>query len=199
MKFSASLAAELAVLSAALDEPRSDVGQGLRQLADAVAVAVPSYLGLTAVVTRHDPVFTVTLFDDDVTASDIGTSIVLAWPDPGDGHDVAAVAIILYARSPGAFVDLAADASWLTGRPLTDFPLDAHLAAAANPDTATSLEAASVTNQAVGVLIGRGSTARQAHWELDTQAAHSGTDRLAVARLILARLTPRGDNGFHIR
>jgi len=37
---------------------------------------------------------------------------------------VAAVALILYARSPGAFVDLAADVARLTGRPLTDFPLD---------------------------------------------------------------------------
>ena len=198
MKFSASMAAELAVLNASLDEPGSDVGQGLHQLAEAVVAAVPSYLGLTAVVTHHDPVFTVTLFDDGVTASDIGTSIVLARPDPGDGHDVPAVAIILYARTSGAFVDLAADVSWLTRRPLTDFPLDTHLAATAHPDTATSLEAASVTNQAVGVLIGRGSTPRQAHSELDTQAAHSGTDRVAVARLILARLTPLGDDRFHI-
>jgi len=197
VKFTTTLAAELAALDAALDEPGSDIGKGLRRLAAASAAAVPSYLGLSVVVTRHDPVFTLTLLDDDGVAGDIGTSILLTWPNPADSHDVAAVAFILYARSPGAFVDLAADVSWLTGGPPTDFVLDAHLGVPAEPDTATPIAAASVINQAVGALIGRGYTAEHAHWELDAQAARSGTERVAAAQLILDRLTT-GDDQFDI-
>jgi len=150
------------------------------------------------VATRHHSSFTVTLVVDGGTAGDIGTSIRLAWPNPGDSHDVAAVALILYARSPGAFVDLAADVARLTGRPLTDFPLDEHLAAAAEPDTATPLAAESMINQAIGVLIGRDYTAQQAHGALDARSALGGTDRLTAAHLILARLTLGGDHQFDI-
>ena len=46
------------------------------------------------------------------------------------------MAIILYAGSPGTFVDLAADLAWLTARPLTDFVLDQHLTVPDGPDTA---------------------------------------------------------------
>ncbi len=198
MKFTVSLAAELATLDAALDDPGSDIGQGLVQLAADVTGAVPSYAALSVVVTRDDSSFTLTLLDDGVTVADVGTSIMLARPDCGDGHDASAVAIILYSRSPGAFVDLAADVSWLTRRPLTDFLLDAHLAAAAEPGTATPLEAASVINQAIGVLIGRGCTPQQALLELDRQTAQNETDRLSVGRVILARLIPRGDHRCYI-
>jgi hypothetical protein len=188
VKFIASLASSLAVLTAALDEPEFDIGQGLYRLAAVVAAAVPSYLGLRVVVTRHDPVFTLTLLHDDrVTLGDVGTSITLALPCAGD-RDVPAVTFILYASSPGAFVDLAADLASLTGDPPQNFPLDAHLEVPAEPDVGAELSAASVINQAIGVLIGRGSTPQQAHAELTTQAAVTRTDRLTVAHLILARL-----------
>lgn len=195
MKFTASLAAELARLTVALDEPGSDIGQGLQQLAAAAGAAVSSYLGLSVIVARGDSSFTLALLEDGVTAGDVGTSIVLALPEPGEGQDMAAAAFILYARAPGAFVDLAADVAWLTGRPLTDFALDQHLTV---PDAATPLAAASVINQAIGVLIGRGYTPQQAHRELDTQAARGATDRLTAAHVILARITPGGDDQFDI-
>jgi hypothetical protein len=194
VKFTASLAAELATLNATLDESGSDIGQGLRQLAALVTAAVPSYLGLSVVATRHDSSFTVTLLEDGVTAGDVGTSILLAWPNPGARRLVATVAFILYARSPGAFVDLAADAAWLTESPPIEFMLDAHLGVPAEPGTAPSMAAASVINQAIGVLIGRGYTTRQAHWALDAQAAVGETNRLNAAHVILARLTPGDDD-----
>jgi hypothetical protein len=197
VRFTALLAVELAALSAALDEPGSDIGQGLRHLAAAAVAAVPSFLGLSVVVTQHDPAFIVPLLDDGLTAGDIGASILLSWPNPDDGDDVPAVAFILYARSPGAFVDLAADAAWLTAGPSTEFVLDAHLGVPAEPDTATPIADASTVNQAIGVLIGRGRTPEQAHLELDAQAAHSGTDRVAAAHLILDRLIP-GDDGDQV-
>jgi hypothetical protein len=198
VKFTESLAADLSALHAALDEPGPDIGQGLRQLAAAVATAVPSYLGLSVVATHHHSSFTATLLDDGATAGDIGTSILLAGLNPRDRHDVAAVAFILYARSPGAFVDLAADVAWLTGGPPSEFVLDAHLGVPAQPDTATPIGAESVINQAIGVLIGRGYTAEQASWELDIRAAHGGTERVTAAHIVLARLTPGGDDQFDV-
>jgi hypothetical protein len=198
VRFTKSLTAELAALTAALDEPGVDIGQELHLLAAEGAAAVPSYLGMSVVVTRHDSSFTVHLLNDGVTAGDIGTSIVLSLPTPGNGGREATVAFILYAQTPGAFVDLAADMVWLTGRPSTDFVLDEHLEAPAADSTAAPLAAASVINQAIGVLIGRGYTTQQAHWELDTQAAHAHTDRQSAAHHILSRLTPGGDNHFDV-
>jgi len=198
VKFTESLAADLAALHAALDEPGPDIAQGLRQLAAAVATAVPSYLGLSVVATHNHSSFTVTLLDDGATAGDVGTSILLAGPNPDDRHDVPAVAFILYARSPGAFVDLAADVAWLTGGPPTEFALDAHLGVPAEPDIATPIAAESAINQAIGVLIGRGFTAEQARWELDIRAARSGIERVTAAHIVLARLTPSGDDQFGI-
>jgi hypothetical protein len=95
----------------------------------------------------------------------------------------------LYAGSPGAFVDLAADLAWLTARPLSDFVLDQHLTIPTPSNTGTQLHAASIINQAMGVLMGRGHTPEQAHRQLDSQAADAGTDRHAAAQLILAALT----------
>jgi hypothetical protein len=198
VQFTMSLAAELAILNAALDEPGADIGQSLHYLAAEGAVAVTSYLGMSVVVNRHDSSFTVNLLNDGVTAGDIGTSIVLSLPGLiGVGRE-ATVKFILYARSPGAFVDLAADLAWLTRRPLADFVLDEHLLAPDADSNATPLAVASVINQAIGVLIGRGYTIQRAHWELDTQAAHGGTDRETAARHILARLHPGGDSRFDI-
>jgi hypothetical protein len=107
-----------------------------------------------------------------------------------------AVALILYAGSPGAFVDLAADLAWLTARSLSDFILDQHLTPAAGSLQEGQLRAASAINQALGVLIGRGYTPQQAHGELDTQAAHAGTDRHTAACHILAKINTGDDDQY---
>ena len=99
-----------------------------------------------------------------------------------------AVVVHLFAGSPGAFVDLAADLAWLTGRPPKDFALDEHLRIPVPDESRVSLRASSVINQAVGVLIARGYSPRRADWQLDVQAAHAGTDRHTAAQVILARL-----------
>ena len=104
------------------------------------------------------------------------------------GH-APSVALVFYAATPGTFVDLAADLAWLTGRPPSDFALDQHLSVPAGSDGGTSLRATSVINQAIGVLIGRGYTPRQAHSKLDTQADGARTDRYTAAQSILDTLT----------
>jgi hypothetical protein len=183
------LAVELEILTAALDQPSTDIAHTLRQLALNAAAAITTYLGLSVLVVRSDPPFTFTSLADGVVAEDIRTSLRVELPGIGYGGDRLTVAVHLYARSPGAFVDLAADLAWLTVRPLSEFVLDQHLTVPTPMNIGTQLHAASVVNQAIGVLIGHGYTPDQALWQLDTRAAHAGTDRRTAAELILANLT----------
>jgi hypothetical protein len=150
--------------------------------------AVPTFLGLSVTAAGSDPPFTFTIFEEDA-ANGVGASLSLTLPGVDEGWASPSVALILFARTPGTFVDLAADLAWLTGRPPSDFALDQHLSAPAGSDAGTSIRAASVINQAIGVLICRGYTPRQAHSKLDTQADGAGTDRYTTAQSILDTLT----------
>lgn len=194
MKITAAMVTSLDILTAALDEPGADIAHSLHQLNIEAAATVPTYLGLSVIVSHNVPRFICTTLTDGVLAGDICTSLQVLLPTTGAGQHPAPVAVILYARAPGAFVDLAADLAWLTGRPPADFTLDQNLAIPAGSNTTAQLHAASDINQAIGVLIGRGYTLRQADWELDIQAANSKTGRHAAARLILDKLTADDDD-----
>jgi hypothetical protein len=188
------MVAALGVLTDALDEPGTDIVHSLQQLALAAAATIPTYRGLSVVVPHSDPPFTVTTLADGVKAADIRTSLQVLLPTMGADHDAATVAVILYAAAPGTFVDLAADLAWLTGRPMSEVTLDGHLTVPDAADMGAQLHAASVINQAIGVLIGRGYTPRRAHRHLDIQAATKGTDRHAIAQLILGGVIDIDDN-----
>ena len=189
MTISAALAADLGILTAALDEPGADVLRSLHRLGVDAQAAVPTYLGLSVTVDGSDPPFTFTTFADGA-ADIVRTSLRMTLPAlVGDGRAAPSVALIFYAETPGTFVDLAADLAWLTGRPPGDFALDRHLIVPASSDAATYLRTTSVINQAIGVLIGRGYTPRQAHSNLDNQAAGARTDRHTAAQVILDSLT----------
>jgi hypothetical protein len=188
MKIGAALAADLGILTAALDEPGADVLHSLHQLGVNAQAAVSTYLGLSVTVDGSDPPLRFTTLEDG-TADDVRTSLRLTLPGVGDGWASPSVTLILYAGTPGTFIDLSADLAWLTGRPPSDFALDQHLSVPAGSDAGTYLRTASVINQAVGVLIGRGYTPGQAHRELDTQADSAGTDRHTTAQFILDTLT----------
>jgi hypothetical protein len=194
MKISAALAADLGILTAALDEPGGDVLHSLHRLGVGAQAAVPTYLGLSVTVDGSDPPFTFTVFEEGA-ADGVGTSLRLTLAGVSDGWAPPSVTLILYAGTPGTFVDLAADLAWLTGRPPSDFALDQHLGVPAGSDAGTSLRAASVINQAIGVLIGRGYTPRQAHSKLDTQADGAGTARYTAAQFILDTLTAEDPAG----
>ena len=75
---------------------------------------------------------------------------------------------------------------WLTGRALSDFALDRHLSLPADPYRAGGLQSASLINQAIGVLIGRGYTPEQAEFEIDARAAAAGHSRSDAADIILS-------------
>jgi hypothetical protein len=189
MKISAALVADLGILTAALDEPAADVLHSLHRLGGDAQAAVPTFLGLSVIVDGSDPPFTFSTVEDGA-ADNVRTSLRLTLPaGVGEGRAGPLVALIFYAARPGTFVDLAADLAWLTGRPPSDFALDQHLSAPAGSDAGTSLRAVSVINQAIGVLIYRGYTPRQAHSKLDTQADRARTDRDTAAQVILDTLT----------
>jgi hypothetical protein len=191
MEIGAALAADLGILTAALDEPGADVLHSLHQLGVDAQAAVPSYLGLSVTVDGSDPPLTFTTLEDGA-AENVRTSLRLTLPGIGDGRAAPLVALILYAGTPGTFVDLAADLAWLTGRPPGDFVLDQHLSLPAGSGTGTYLRTASVINQAIGVLIGRGYTPGQADRELNTRAGGTGIDRHTAAQFILD--TPPGED-----
>lgn len=186
MKIGADLAATLGILTAALDEPGADILQSLHQLGVDAQAAVPSYLGLSIIVNGSDPPFMFTTLADTSTAGDVRASLRLTLP--GVGQTSPAVVLVLYAGTPGTFVDLAADLAWLTGRPLSEFTLDQHLTAPARVDAETSLQAAAVINQAIGVLIGLGYPPRHAHSELNNLAESAGVNRHTAAQRILDTL-----------
>jgi hypothetical protein len=191
----AALAAELEILTAALDDPGTDVAHSLRWLALSAAAAVTSYLGLSVLVARSDPPLAFTVLADGVTAGDAKTSLHVAVPGLGERAGRLAVTVTLYAGAPGAFVDLAADLAWLTKSPVSDFTLDQHLAIPTGAVSGYPLRAASLVNQAIGVLIGRGYTPEQALGHLDAEADRARADRHVVAQRILARLSTTDDAG----
>lgn len=186
MEITAALAADLAVLTQALDEPGADIAATLRQLVSGAKTAVPSYLGLAVTAGHPGSGLSFTTMADLTAPIDVRASLMM--PLHRLARDVAAspVVLILYAASPGAFVDLAADLSWLTGLELDEFALDQHLRLAVDPDAGGVGHAASLINQAIGVLIGRGRTPEQASHELDVRAADAGHSRHDAARVILA-------------
>jgi len=189
MKISAALAADLGILTAALDEPGSDVLHSLHRLEVDAQAAVPTYLGLSVTADGSDPPFTFTTLEGG-TADNVRTSLRLTLlARAGGGLAAPLVTLTLYAGRPGTFVDLTADLAWLTGRPPGDFVLDQHLTVPDGSDAATYLRTMSVINQAIGVLIGRGYTPRQARSELDNQADGARTDRNTAAEAILDSLT----------
>jgi hypothetical protein len=198
VEITAALAADLAILSEALVETDADILEAFRQLAMDVKVAVRSYLGLAVIARNSTFPLTLTAMEPLTHRDDVVSSLLMPlWDQDLEGHDPQLV-VILYAGRAGAFVDLAADLSWLSGRPLSDFTLDQHLSLP-EPDSQIDVRGSSVVNQAIGVLIGRGYTPAQAALEIDARAAAAGESRVDAAALILGdALAGDGDAGYAV-
>jgi len=179
---SASLAAALAVLTEALDEPAVDIANGLQGLSIDAAAAIPLYLGMSIVAPQNNPPLTITILIDGAKTTDIRTSLHVTL---ARGKGSPPVDLILYGAAPGIFVDLAADIAWLTARPLSEIAIDEHRTVLDAVDIAAQLRAASDINQAVGVLVGRGRTLDEARRRLQAVADYNRTDRQTAALLVL--------------
>lgn len=185
------LAAELKLLTQALDLPGTDIAETVMRLAADAHAAVASYVGLSVAITTKHAAFELTFLDELTEPGDIQTSLLvpLAFAAEAENSERASVALVLYAANPGGFIDLAADLTWSTGQPVEEFALDEHLTLPSNDADLSPLTALSTINQALGVLIGRGSIPEQAERDLDARAASAGIEPMAVATLILASLT----------
>ena len=193
MRIPSAWAEELVLLSDALDIDGVDVASTMELLASAVVAAVPSYVGMSVRVTSpHGHVELVTTGDrDPIESVETSARIPLASLHP---TLVLPVVIVLYASVPGAFVDLAVDLAWITGRSLDDIGLDADLASAASDEAIASLSSLSIIDQAVGVLVGRGLTPEEALAELDAAGSRTSLNRHANAVKVLDSLSlPGGD------
>ena len=101
-----------------------------------------------------------------------------AWTDLEPGS-----AVIFYAATTGALVDLAADLGWLLNL-RADVVLDGHLPAQPQ-EVISGLAELSVIQQALGVLIDRGMTPQAGRDELEHLARESDTTVHAVAARVI--------------
>ncbi len=206
MPITAAIAADLKSLTATLFDPTGDTTTDIEQtilgFVDTARLAVSSFVGLTITITTRTGTGTgtgtsaehvllrVTLLEPDDPGR-VATSLLLPGP-PEATSDQPRVQIVLYATTPGAFVDMAADLAFLTGNPTVDTDLDHHQHLARQPDITGPIHNESVINEAVGVLIADGHTLEQAHTYLDALAGAAHTNKATEASALLAALTPGG-------
>lgn len=185
MAFLAALAADLHTLSVTLDATDIDVDivDTFTQLNAAAAAGVGSYLGLCVTVTGSDTTVQSNTMSHDVEV--VGSSVKIPTPTIDDAR-LPVVSVVLYAATPGAFTDLAADLVWLTGTDQTEFRLDQDLTPPPAAAGANTLTLTSTINQAIGMLIGQGHTPEQAAQHLATLAAHDHANLPAAAAAVLA-------------
>jgi hypothetical protein len=182
----AALAADLHLLNDALIDSGIDLGESVQLMARDAKLAIPSYLGLSLTIAIDGTKTGFTALEDEADATEILSSVLLPLAGVLGTDSRPSVSVILYGARAGAFVDLAADLAWLTGRQLSEFVLDGHREVPAARDGLGTLRDASVINQAIGVLMAHGYTPEAAAHELDARARIAGTDRLAAANAVLA-------------
>lgn len=165
------------------DDPTPSVLAGLT---DTLERTVPSFLGLQIVLVQHAQPVTLTAFGPTAQPDDVHASLRLPLSRLGVPDVNRAGALTLYAGTPGAFVDLAADLSYAleqprrtNGEPGTSSNLAAiRLDAPIRPTTTTSglggLAEWSTISRAIGMLIGEGHLLDDAHTELARRAAVAG-------------------------
>ncbi len=191
MILSSALAAELANLSGALQEPDGGLAVRLQLLADDLKDAVGSYLGLTVTIALdgHEISFSLT-----EQAGFAETSVAIPLPDVAGSEPGSS--LVLYAAARGAFVDLGADLTWALGLDSSAVVLDANLAVPTPSDVLSGLREHAIVNRAMGALIEGGRTPESAKAELRAQAENDNVALPVSAQRILDDLPkppPRSD------
>lgn len=189
MDISAALVADLAALTEALGDPSVDLEAELRQLAAGLTRAVASFTGLTMTVgvDGQELSFSAAAGVDGVAPA---TSLKISLPaDAARGE----TSLIIYAAVPGAFVDLAADLSYILDIDLESVALDEHPPPAPRDgEGMTGLNDLSMINQAIGVLLARGHTRDSAVEELRRLAELDGGLLRSGADAVLRTLASAG-------
>jgi hypothetical protein len=189
---SASLAAALAALTLAIDETGANLAESLDELADACRLAVSSYAGLSVHATVNGRELGFTTLDGLDSSAEAATSLRVtlnAAPHATEEVDsFPAIVLILYAHTPGAFVDLSADLTWLLMKQAQDIALDQDLTPQSFARLDVTLVEMSSVDQAIGVLVGRGNTPEQARRALTALSERSGRSLTAESEYLLESL-----------
>lgn len=176
----------LDLLSAALTPGNVSLNAHLDALADALVVAVPSFLGFN--VHTEDlsfswgPGLPVRPGEPIQAGSTLRWVVAEATPE--------AMELVLFAGLPGAWVDLSADLVWLTHGAPQRLILDQDLTAT-TPIVSVGVASTSGVNQAIGALVSVGYSSLEATDELDARARADSTDRVTAAATVLDGLTRR--------
>lgn len=190
MDISAALAADLAILTQALDQRDVDLQTQVQALSDDVSSAVVSYLGLRMAIAVGGQDVSIALRSDTTTGPEVATSLLIPLAAVTDAEPASA--LVLYAGVPGAFVDLAADLAHALNLDPISLALDEHLHRPSDGASgAAGLDWHSAINQAIGILIGRGRTPEAALEELQRLARLDGNNlHHSAAALILGISVP---------
>ena len=180
MNLSAALAADLGLLSAAIQNTDGGLEPVLESLATELHGAVDSYVGLTITIAAEGHRISFTTSEPGAIAK---TS--LSIPLAAVAGSEAGSSLVLYATTPGAFVDLAADLAWVLEVKPSALVLDQHVALPPPSDGVTGLRELATINRAIGALIERGHTPESARAQLREYANADSGDMPAAAQRVL--------------
>lgn len=186
----ASARIHLLALSAALDEPDSDVESLLRDLGVGCARAASSCLGFSITLIEDGAASTVTLLE----AAPIGSRIVTSVTIPLDSVPGVAAGgeITFYATEDGGLVDITADLSYALRLAPAAAKFDLRLPPA-TPGTRLTGFDRGIRNQALGILIDQGFDLDPARDELDRIARRAHLPPGAAARQVIDASRRRSD------
>lgn len=179
MDLSAALAADLGLLSAAIQQTDGGLEPVLRSLGTELQLAVDSYVGLmiTIAAEGHGISFTTRM-------PDAAASTSLSIPLTAVAGSESGSSLVVYATTPGAFVDLAADLAWVLEVKPSALVLDEHLAMPAPSDGISGLRELATINRAIGALIEHGHTPESARAQLRRDADLGGGIPAAAQRIL---------------
>ncbi len=193
MEFSTALAAQLATLGSVAGE----LPDAVDELHGLLLAVVPSAVGLSITVHISDVDLTLTTLPEGVKPKTSLRVPLSMWADFEAGSEV-----VFYASTAGSLVDLAAELGWALGLNITwtrqavDHLLvvDQHLTPVPGM---SGLEDLSAVNQAVGVLLSRGSPYDIAVEDLKRAATQANTSLGTAAKALMGRLA-RSVTGHHV-
>jgi hypothetical protein len=181
---STALAADLASLSSALQDPDGGLEDRLDSFADELLASFGSYLGLTITLALDGHQISFSLTD---RVAEARTSLCIPLPEVAGSEPGST--LVLYAANPGAFVDLATDLAWTLGVDPGALVLDEHLAVPSSSDVVTGLHEHAMINRAIGVLIEDGHTPVSGRAELRRRAELDDVPLTVLAQRVLDALT----------
>jgi hypothetical protein len=186
VELSDAVAADLAALSEAIDEPDADLAILVQQLGASCALAVSSYLGYSITLIVAEVPVSFAVLEEFLDPREVLASVMVPLNALGD-HTLGSE-IVLYAGTPGAFVDLAADLNYALRAEAVR--LDQHLLPPDPGLGGAGFTRLSRQNQAIGILVDRGYGPDDALAELRQVAERRAISVDAVAEQLIDSTRP---------